>query len=97
MIVDVSIIPMGQGTSLSTFVAKSVEIIRQSGLKYEFHAMGTNLEGSYDQIIGVVKQCSEAMFDLGAERVVTRMVMDDRRDKPGSIDQKKTSVLDKLS
>jgi uncharacterized protein YqgV (UPF0045/DUF77 family) len=37
MIADISIAPMGEGTSVSKYVARAVAIIRESGLKHEFH------------------------------------------------------------
>lgn len=95
MIAEVSLAPVGEGTSVSRYVARAVSIIRESGLRYEFHAMGTNLEGEFDRIMEVVKACRDAMIDMGARRVLIRMYMDDRRDKPSSIERKKTSVASK--
>lgn len=96
MIADISIAPVGQGTSVSKYVAKAVAIIRKSGLKHEFHSMGTNVEGSYEEIVKLVKKCSDAIFKMGAERVLIRMYMDDRHDKPTTIEGKKRSVESKL-
>ncbi len=96
MIADISIAPVGEGTSVSKYVARAVAIIRESGLKYEFHSMGTNVEGSYDEIVKLVKKCSDAVFKMGAERVLIRMYMDDRHDKLSTIEGKKQSVADKL-
>jgi len=92
MIAEVSLAPLGEGTSVSRYVARAVSIIRESGLRYEFHAMGTNLEGEFDRIMEVVKACRDAMIDMGARRVLIRMYIDDRRDKPSSIEGKKSSV-----
>jgi uncharacterized protein (TIGR00106 family) len=96
VIADISVAPVGEGTSVSKYVAKAVSIVRESGLKHEFHSMGTNVEGSYDEIVQLVKKCSEAVFDMGAQRVLIRMYMDDRRDKPSTIAGKKQSVEAKL-
>jgi uncharacterized protein YqgV (UPF0045/DUF77 family) len=43
-----------------------------------------------------VKKCSDAVFAMGAERVLIRMYMDDRHDKAASIAGKKRSVESKL-
>ncbi len=96
MIADISIAPVGEGASVSKYVARAVAIIRESGLKHEFHSMGTNVEGSYDEIVKLVKRCSDAVFKLGAERVLIRMYMDDRHDKVSTIEGKKQSVENKL-
>ncbi len=97
MIATVSFVPLGVGTSLSGYVAKAVEVIKESGLKYEFHAMGTNLEGDFDQIVSVVKACDEALVGMGAKRVLIRLSMDDRRDKVSSMEGKKNSVNSRLA
>jgi uncharacterized protein (TIGR00106 family) len=96
MIATVSFVPVGEGTSLSKYVARAVELIRASGLTHEFHAMGTNLEGDFDAILGLVKRCDEALFELGAKRVLIRLSLDDRRDKPASLASKRASVQSKL-
>jgi uncharacterized protein (TIGR00106 family) len=96
VIADISIAPVGEGTSVSRYVARAVAIIRESGLKHEFHSMGTNVEGSFEEIVKLVKKCSDAVFKMGAERVLIRMYMDDRHDKASSIASKKQSVENKL-
>jgi uncharacterized protein (TIGR00106 family) len=96
LIADISIAPLGEGTSVSKYVARAVAIIRESGLKHEFHSMGTNVEGSYDQIVKLVKKCSDAVFAMGAERVIIRMYMDDRHDRTATIQGKKRSVESRL-
>ena len=96
MIADISIAPVGEGTSVSKYVARAVAIIRESGLRHEFHSMGTNVEGSYEEIVKLVKKCSDAVFKMGAERVLIRMYMDDRHDKACTIEGKKQSVEKKL-
>lgn len=96
MIASVSFVPVGVGTSLSAYVARAVELIRASGLKHEFHAMGTNLEGDFDAIMALVKRCDEALVEMGAERVLIRLTLDDRRDKAGSLQAKRESVQSRL-
>ena len=97
MIGTVSFVPVGVGSSLSKYVARSVEIIKASGLDYEFHSMGTNLQGSFEEIMKVVEDCDQALIDMGAPRVLIRLSLDDRRDKPASMQAKRDSVSAKLS
>jgi uncharacterized protein (TIGR00106 family) len=96
LIADISIVPVGEGTSVSKYVARAVAIIKKSGLKHEFHSMGTNVEGSYEEIVKLVKKCSDAVFKMGAERVLIRMTIDDRHDKLSTIEGKKRSVESRL-
>jgi len=97
MIASVSFVPVGVGSSLSKYVARAVDLIRASGLEHEFHAMGTNLEGDFDEIMALVKRCDEALVEMGAPRVLIRLTLDDRRDKTGSMQAKRASVQSKLS
>jgi len=53
--------PLGKGESVGAYVARSLEIVEQSGLDYRLHAMGTILEGEWDEALAVVKRCYEAM------------------------------------
>ena len=49
VLLDFSMTPLGQGESVSPYVARSLKIIDDSGLDYRLHAMGTIVEGEIDQ------------------------------------------------
>jgi len=96
-VAEISVVPVGTGSaSISVFVARAVEIVRASGLKYELSSMGTNVEGEIGAILNLVKQVHEACFSLGAQRVLTTLKVDDRKDKRLTIDGKKSAVTSKL-
>ena len=98
-VVEISIVPLGTGsTSLSPYVAACEKVLRENSgdLKYELTAMGTILEGDLDQIMSLVRRLHEVPFDRGAQRVSTSVKIDDRRDRPGTIEQKVKSVEEKL-
>ncbi|WP_030529426.1 thiamine-binding protein [Phycicoccus jejuensis] len=63
MIVAFSIAPARPDDtgSYAEAVAEAVGIVRASGLPHETNAMFTNLEGEWDEVFGVLKQCTEAM------------------------------------
>lgn len=97
-VVEISIVPIGvQTTSLSTYVAEAVKILRESGLPYELTAMGTIVSGDLDEVWKVLRRMHENCFSSGAPRVLTTIRIDDRRDRAGSPEQKIRSVMDKLS
>ncbi|RMG59121.1 MAG: thiamine-binding protein, partial [Deltaproteobacteria bacterium] len=58
---EFSIFPVGKGESLSPYVARCTKIIRESGVKNELHAMGTILEGEWDEVFGVIRKCFEEL------------------------------------
>ena len=80
-VVEVSITPLGMGTSVSRYVAGCVKIVRESGLKYQLTPMGTIIEGDIDAIFGILRRMHEAPFGEGAVRVSTLVKIDDRRDR----------------
>ena len=95
-VAEISVVPVGAGPSISSYVARAVEIVKSSGLKYELSSMGTNVEGDVSSILAVVMKVHEACFAQGAVRVLTTLKIDDRRDKTLTIDGKKAAVTAKL-
>jgi uncharacterized protein (TIGR00106 family) len=96
-VAEISVIPLGTGASVSSYVVRAVEIVRASGLKYELSSMGTNVEGDVKAILDLTARVHEACFAQGAVRVLTTVKIDDRRDKHLSIDGKKSAVITKLA
>jgi len=96
-IVELSIVPIGiENTSLSSYVAQALRVLKTTSLDYQLTAMGTIITGDLDEIIKTVRQMHESCFSSGARRVLTQIRIDDRRDKVGSPEQKIKSVLGKL-
>ena len=81
MIAELAIFPVSEGTSLSDYVAEILKIIHKSGLKYELHSMGTNVEGNIEDIAAVVKKCHERLKEMGCDRISTNIKIDERFDK----------------
>ena len=97
-IVEVSVVPVGtEAPSVSSYVARAVQLLQEErDIKYELTAMGTIIEGDLERLLALVKRMHQSAFDAGAERVVTSVKIDDRRDKPITIDGKVASVKEKL-
>lgn len=95
MLVEFSVAPMGVGESISKEVAKVIDIIDRSGLKYRTHAMGTLIEGDWEQCMAVIKQCHDAVRAV-SPRVYTRIAIDDREGNLSNMDRKIESVREKL-
>ena len=95
-VAEISVVPVGTGSaSISDYVARAFTIVKESGLKYELSSMATNLEGDIPDIMEVVRKIHESAFEQGAVRVLTSLKIDDRRDKPLTMDGKKTAVMKK--
>jgi uncharacterized protein (TIGR00106 family) len=96
IIAEISFIPMGAGVSLSSYIAEALKIIEASGLKYEFHSMGTNVEGEFDEVMALVKRCHERFFEMGVPRVSTSLKISQRRDKVYTMAGKVASVREAM-
>ena len=97
VIMDVSIVPMGVGVSVSEYVAACEKIFQEAGLKSFLHAYGTNIEGEWDDIMAALKRCHEKVHQMGAPRISTSIRMGTRTDREQSIIDKIRSVEQKLS
>ncbi len=96
VLIDVSIVPLGVGLSLSSYVAACEKIFTEAGLTTRLHAYGTNVEGEWDDVFGAVKRCHEVMHEMGVPRVSTVIKAGTRTDKAQSLDDKVASVQQKL-
>jgi len=89
IISQLSIAPLGEGTSVSKYVKIVVKSIESSGVKNKTNAMATVIETEdLDTLFDVVKNAHNAMVNAGAKRVITELKIDDRRDKNASSDSK---------
>ena len=91
MIVEFSVVPIGRGEALSEQVARMLDIVDKSGLPYQLTAMGTIVEGDWDEIFGLIRRCHEMMRGQ-ASRVSTHITVDDREKARGRITGKITDV-----
>ncbi len=96
-IVAVSISPVGEGVSVSSYVAEALKVLdARDDVEYEIGPMFTTIEGEPDAIFEVVRDMQERMFEKGARRVGTVLKMDDRRDKEHRMQTKMESVKGKM-
>jgi uncharacterized protein (TIGR00106 family) len=93
MIAQMSVYPIGEGTSISRFVKKGVSVIEKSGYTYQVGGMATTIEVPHlDALFQLVKQVHAAHVEEGARRVVIDLKVDDRLDKTATIESKKAAV-----
>lgn len=97
VIMDLCVVPLGVGVSVSEYVAACERVIREAGLKAELHAYGTNIEGEWDEVMAAVKRCHQAVHELGASRITTTIKLGTRTDRDQSMADKVRSVEDKLA
>lgn len=95
MLAEFSTFPVGEGVSLSRYVAEILDIIDRSGLEYKLNPMGTVVEGEYDEVMDLISKCHKKMME-NAERVVTIIKIDDRKGVSNALQSKIESVEEKL-
>lgn len=97
VMIDLCVVPMGVGVSVSEYVAECHRIIQKSGLKSALHAYGTNIEGPWDAVFAVVKECHERVHEMGAPRITTTIKAGTRVDRVQTMADKVESVRTKLA
>jgi uncharacterized protein (TIGR00106 family) len=95
VLLEFSMSPLGKGESVSKYVSRSLDIIEKSGVDYRLNPMGTVLEGEWDDVMGVVKQCYERM-KKDCPRISCVMKVDYRKGHKGRLAGKVASVEKKL-
>ncbi len=96
LIADICVIPIGVGTSVSSYVAACQSIFANHGLICQLHANGTNVEGPWDVVMAALRQCHEQMHEMGAPRVATSVRLGTRNDRVQSMQDKVDSVRHKV-
>ena len=97
-LLQLTIIPMGTATpSVSSYIADVQHALDLENITYKLTDMGTVLEGEAEKLLAVAAKLHELPFTKGIKRVVTHIVIDDRRDKKIVIGDKINSVKDLLA
>jgi uncharacterized protein (TIGR00106 family) len=91
VLAEFSMSPMDQGESVSKYVARSLEIIADSGVPYRLGPMGTCLEGEWDAVMGVIKRCYERMSQ-DCRRISVSIKLDIRAGHDGRLTGKIAKV-----
>ncbi|MCY4613962.1 MAG: MTH1187 family thiamine-binding protein [Nitrospira sp.] len=95
VLLEFSMSPLGKGESVGKYVSRSLQIIDKSGVEYRLNPMGTVLEGEWDDVFDVVRQCYERMTkDCG--RISCTIKVDYRKGHTGRLSGKVASVEKRL-
>ena len=93
--VDLCLVPIGVGTSLSPYIKSCIEVIESSKLKYELGPNGTAIEGEWEKVFKCIENCHTKVHESGADRIYTTLKINTRIDKDQSFCDKVPSVLNK--
>ena len=96
VMMDLCVVPIGVGVSLSEYIVECQRVLKAAGLKTELHAYGTIIEGEWDEVFTAVKACHEAVHAKGAPRITTTIKVGTRVDRAQTMEEKVSSVKDRL-
>lgn len=96
VMVDLCIVPLGVGVSLSSYIAACEKVLTEAGLKIALHSYGTNIEGEWDEVFAAIKRCHETVHDMGAPRITTTVKLGTRTDREQSMEDKIRSVKEQM-
>jgi uncharacterized protein (TIGR00106 family) len=95
LLAEISIWPMDKGESVGHYVARVLDVIDRSGLPYKLGPLGTCLEGDWDAVMAVIKQCHEVLA-ADCNRIACTIKMDWRKGHAGALEAKVRSVEEKV-
>jgi len=96
VIAGFTVIALGVGLSASPYVAEIERYLATTGLTFELHANGTNIEGEWEAVMAAIKGCHERLHAMGVPRIQTSIQLGTRTDKPQRMADKVASVQEKL-
>lgn len=96
VLVDLCVVPIGVGVSVSSYIARCEKILADAGLKTILHSYGTNIEGEWDEVFSAIKKCHEEIHKMGAPRISSTVRIGTRTDRDQTMDDKIKSVQKKL-
>ncbi len=64
VILDLCMVPMGVGLSVSPYVARCQAVLQEAGFTPHLHAYGTTIEGDWDAVMAAVRRCHEAVHAM---------------------------------
>lgn len=95
VILDLCVVPMGVGVSVSDYVPTWERVIRKTGLDAHIH-YDTNIEDEWVDVMAAVKRCHEMVHDMGAPRITTTE-LGTRTNPAQTMEDKVRGVEDKLT
>ncbi len=92
VILDLCVVPLGVGVSVSRYVAACQTVLAEAGFDPNMHAYGTIIEGEWDSVFAAVRKCHEAVHAMGAPRISTTIKLGTRTDRAQTAESKVRSV-----
>ncbi len=95
MLFQLNIIPLGTGEHMSGHIAEAVRTIRDSGLAYRLTPTGTCIEGEWERVMEVIRECHRNVRGT-VKHVITEIRIEDDEGATDQLDANVRSVTGKL-
>ena len=93
IVAEFSIVPMGSGTSASSYIRAVHDLVRKSNAKFIPGPMSTSVETkSFEELFELIKKANKELENLGVKRIVTSIRIDYRLDKEISMESKLKAI-----
>ena len=96
VLIEYSIFPTDKGESVSPYVSRVIDLIRNSGYPYKFTAMGTVVETSTIREALELVAKSYDVLEPDSNRVYASIKLDIRKGKDNRLEGKIKSVEEKI-
>lgn len=94
MLAEFSVIPL-QTDDLSRDVARVIDVLERCEVDFHAGPMNTALQGNWDQALGAIQRCHQAVSEHH-NRVITTIIIDDRIDQPHNLTEMISAVEQRL-
>lgn len=95
VLAEIQVIPLGEGVSVRPRVQRAHDLIVASGLVRQDHAYGTNVEGSIDEVLALIKTIHETLHAEGVVRIASSIKLGSRTDKQPRLSDKRLEDSDR--
>lgn len=92
VMVDLCVVPLGVGVSVSRYVAECQRVLDEAGLEHHLHPYGTVVEGEWEPVFQAIRLCHERLHAMGCPRLFTTLKVGTRTDKDQTAADKVRSV-----
>jgi uncharacterized protein YqgV (UPF0045/DUF77 family) len=55
------------------YVDRAIQVIQESGVKYQVSSLETTMEGEIEQLLGIVKKMNDSMIEFGSPSVLSQI------------------------
>jgi uncharacterized protein (TIGR00106 family) len=94
MLAELSVIPLGGDTHMSDELAEVLKLVDAYGLPYQLTPSGTCIEGEWDEVMGLIRQCHSRVREK-SPHVITMIKIEDEEGAHDKLSRNVISVEQK--